>query len=536
MTMVSLWLLFKVFCIVVTIPQNLGDFQVNTASQSPPSSKLHLQDDQVSQSQWGDSGRVSETFESFQKEMEARLRAQEAKSARQERLFATVLENFGHRMKESEETFERFRKEMEEKFFELERKSHAQELKTFNLIGEIGDRDRMFERFRQEMQVRLGEQEAKSAKQEELIVTLGGTIVDLEETNQEMSNAITTGAETEETLLLVTGGGGLYESRRHKILSEPEIYPATNNTECSLPSFPAGRWFHATFLTSRPSPLVATCGGIEEGKSKTEPIASCFVLDLINQRWDEDKMGNMTTARSDIAAVTMDNVGTFILGGRDRETAKSSEFLPAGSMTWQRGPSLPMEMAITSHDGHPCLVAISATSFLAIYRKAIHEFDASNGEPTSSEGWREAGRWPKLRIDRYQGHGCARIGHQVIIAGGHGARWPGDDLQYKSRSTEVLDINKRTLSFGGDMASRQYFQLATINFGGRERVFAVGGFWSPDGRKGLDTVEEWVEELSIWKPADHLDQQRSLFGAVVLPRHLICSTGGSSGYQLFATP
>ena len=240
MTMVSLWLLLKVFCIVIAIPQNLGDFQVNTASQSPPSSKLHLQDDQVSQSQWGDSGRVSETFESFQKEMEARLRAQEAKSARQERLFATVLENFGHRMKESEETFERFRKEMEEKFFELERKSHAQELKTFNLIGEIGDRDRMFERFRQEMQVRLGEQEAKSAKQEELIVTLGGTIVDLEETNQEMSNAITTGAETEETLLLVTGGGGLYESRRHKILSEPEIYPANNDTECSLPSFPAG--------------------------------------------------------------------------------------------------------------------------------------------------------------------------------------------------------------------------------------------------------------------------------------------------------
>ena len=142
---------------------------------------------------------------------------------------------------------------------------------------------------------------------------------------------------------MVTGDGGLYESqnRGHKILLEPEIYPATNDTECSLPSFPAGRWFHATFLTSGPSPLVATCGGIEEGKSKTEPTASCFVLDLINQRWDEGRMGNMTTARSDIAAVTIDNVGVFIFGGRDRDTARSSEFLPAGTMTWQRGPHFP---------------------------------------------------------------------------------------------------------------------------------------------------------------------------------------------------
>jgi len=492
MTMVSLWLLFKVFCIVIVIPQNLGDFQDDI--------------DQVSQSQWGDSGKVSETFENFRREMQARLQAQEAKSARQEQLLATALEYFGHNMKifkKSEETFERFRQEMEERLYEHEKKSAAQEIKMRDLMRVIEYKERK-------------SQEMSDAFE---IITKNPEFSDLIQRSK-MGAFPGIGTETEETLLLVTGGEGLFESQNHghKILSEPEIFPATNNTECSLPSFPAGRWFHATFLTSRPSTLVATCGGIEEGKSKSDPIASCFVLDLINQSWDEGKMGNMTTARSDIAAVTMDNVGVFILGGRDSDTARSSEFLAAGTMTWQRGPPLPMEM------NSPCLVAISATSFLAIYREVIHEFDASIGEPTSSEGWQEAGRWPNLRIDRYQGHGCARLGHQVIIAGGHGARWPGDDLQYKSRSTEVLDINKRTLSFGGDMASRQYFQLATINFGGRERVFAVGGFWSPDGRKGLDTVEEWVEELSIWKPADHLDQQRSLFGAVVLPRHLICST------------
>ena len=142
MTLVSLWLLFKVLCIVIAIPQNLGDFQVNTPSQSPHSSKLYLQDDQVSQSQLGDCGRLSETFESFQREMEARLRAQEAKSARQEQLLAKVLENFGHRLKESEETFERFRKEMEENLENIERESRSQEIKMLDLMGRYEDRER----------------------------------------------------------------------------------------------------------------------------------------------------------------------------------------------------------------------------------------------------------------------------------------------------------------------------------------------------------------------------------------------------------
>ena len=147
MTMVSLWLLFKVFCIVIVIPQNLSDFQVNTPSQSPHSSKFHLQDDidQVSQSQWGDSGKVSETFENFRREMQARLRAQEAKSARQEQLLATALEYFGHNMKifkKSEETFERFRQEMEERLYEHEKKSAAQEIKMLDLMRVIEHKER----------------------------------------------------------------------------------------------------------------------------------------------------------------------------------------------------------------------------------------------------------------------------------------------------------------------------------------------------------------------------------------------------------
>ena len=123
MTMVSLWLLFKVFCIVVAIPQNLGDFQVNTPSQSPHSSKLHLQDDQVSKSQLGDCGRLSETFESFQREMK------------------TVLGSFNHRLKEIEETFERFRKEMMENLENIEMHRRSQHIQIIDLRENINYRE-----------------------------------------------------------------------------------------------------------------------------------------------------------------------------------------------------------------------------------------------------------------------------------------------------------------------------------------------------------------------------------------------------------
>ena len=38
---------------------------------------------------------------------------------------------------------------------------------------------------------------------------------------------------------------------------------------------------------------------------------------------------------------------------------------------------------------------IPATSFLAIYGNHIREFDAANEGPTSINGWRDAGSWPR---------------------------------------------------------------------------------------------------------------------------------------------
>ena len=121
---------------------------------------------------------------------------------------------------------------------------------------------------------------------------------------------------------------------------------------------------------------------------------------------------------------------------------------------------------------------------------------------------------PRLNTFRDRNPGCAKIGQKVIIAGGYRN---GASLS----STEVLDLIDRRISSGGEMASpRMYFHLATIISGGEEKMFALAGYnidisW-------LNSVEEWVEESSTWKAADNMVEQRSDFGSVAVPRHLVC--------------
>jgi len=305
----------------------------------------------------------------------------------------------------------------------------------------------------------------------------------------------TKGTLLEDSLLFITGG-----DKGYSFLSSTEVYPSTSG--CSPPPLPSGRNAHTAFVTSEPSPLVATCGGYV-GRYTT----SCLVLDPINQHWDESRMGNLAMVRHYSAATTLNNIGVFIVGGYRANTRGTSEFLAAGTMQWQEGPALPVDMI------YPCAVAITPTSFLAIYGTDIREFDAAIAGPNSSEGWMEAGRWPELKTSREDQPGCAKIGQKVIIAGGHNRK----DLS----STEVLDLVDRRISSGGEMASpRRQFHLAKIISGGEEKMFAFAG---SDGATILNEVEEWVETSSTWKAADNLVGSRRSFGAVAVPRHLICT-------------
>ena len=57
--------------------------------------------------------------------------------------------------------------------------------------------------------------------------------------------------------------------------------------------------------------------------------------------------------------------------------------------------------------------------------------------------------------------------------------------------------------------------------GGKVRTFALGGYISSTSTS-VNTVEEWMEESSTWKGADSLTEARFGFGAVAVPRDLVC--------------
>jgi len=301
-------------------------------------------------------------------------------------------------------------------------------------------------------------------------------------------------AAAEESILLITGGYGP-AIPFHSV----EVFPSSSG--CSPPPLPAARYKHTTFLTSEPNPVLATCGG--------HALASCLVLDKSSQHWNTSRMGDLTMPREFSAVATLNSVGVFIVGGNADNNSRTSNFLAADNMQWEEGPALLVDMKA------PCAISISPTSFLVMDGNHIHEFDADIAGPTSINGWREAGRWPRLKTTRYSWPGCAKLGQKVIIAGGV------KSAEFLS-STEVLDLGSREITTGGDLATpRTYFHLATIIRGGQEKVYAVAGRGDAIER-AMNTVEEWVEASSTWKAADNLPQKRMLFGAVTVARSYVC--------------
>ena len=402
----------------------------------------------------------------------------------------------------------------------FERSISEQEERMKELLDNF--KTEMMERF-QEEEERIGRQEEKNAEQDLEIARQSETILKLKEALAEQKKTTEDQNETiqtistypalrdllrtpspppQDTLLFITGG---YNGKR---LSSTEIYP--RSSECSPPSLPLGRSSPTTFVTSEPNALVATCGGSTMEDYIESNTPSCLVLDPINQRWDESRMGSLTTGRVYGAAATLDHIGVFIVGGDTGNNRRTTEFLAAGQMKWQEGPALPVDM------NKPCSVDITASSFLIFHGTDIREFDAAIAGPTGSEGWREAGRWPALKTYRSGQPGCAKIGQKVIIAGGNNRRIGSHS------STEVLDLVNRQITSGWQhqMATpRKWFHIATIAVRGKEKMFALAGH---DSSNHLNTVEEWVEESSTWKAADNLVEKRNSFAMVTAPRHLVC--------------
>ena len=132
--------------------------------------------------------------------------------------------------------------------------------------------------------------------------------------------------------LLISGGanGG-------SIFTSTEVFPKIKT--CTIPSIPKPSLGHALFLTAGLTPVVAYCGGKGD---KGEHFDSCVVWDSNNQRWDENMMRPLPQRREGHSVVTFENIGVYVIGGKGSKNSQStSDFLPANSLQWKRGPGLP---------------------------------------------------------------------------------------------------------------------------------------------------------------------------------------------------
>ena len=278
------------------------------------------------------------------------------------------------------------------------------------------------------------------------------------------------------------------------------MIPSTR--DCNPPSLPEGRNAHTLFTTAEENTRVAVCGGYY--------TASCLVLDKETGTWDGSRLGSLPQPRYRHTAVTLKNIGNYLIGGYGgSNSGRTTDYLAPGSQAWVSGPQLPVEM-----EYGPCSVVISETSFLVIEESDIREYQVNIEDPTNDDGWQEATKWPQLQISRTRWPGCANLAMKVVIAGGHsGSTTLG--------STEIVDLERRTIQYGGDLnAARRWFHIVTISTGGNERTFAFGG---RDGSPWLDSVEELDTDTMTWKttPAKLVEKKDS-FGAVAIPRSLVC--------------
>ena len=249
--------------------------------------------------------------------------------------------------------------------------------------------------------------------------------------------------------------------------------------------------------------------------------SSCLVLDVENQRWEKNVIGETTMIRWGHAAVSVENVGTYLIGGAGVSNMRdTTDFLASGVTEWTAGPGLPVTMK------YPCAVQITQFSFLAIHGNDIREYQVDVANPTSSSGWQEANKWPRLQTSRGYHPGCTLTAdNKVVIAGGHSGGNSGTFL----KSSEVLDLATRKITNGGDMTSpKGYFHLATITLGGATKIFAIGG---DSGSSHFNSVaEEFHLANNSWTMAPTtLAEERGLFGQVVIQLERVCPNREGKG-------
>merc|ERR1712228_114960 len=184
---------------------------------------------------------------------------------------------------------------------EMARAVSAQERKISRLEAKNAEKDLKIDQLSETIRHQQGALQAKNAE-------LDSFMNSIKQDCNLTSEKTPTGGDS---VLLITGGKTGYG----RYTASTEVFPSCS----SPPPLPSTRAGHQTFKTSDPTPLIASCGG-----DTGDNTASCLGLDLENQRWDESRMGSLTTPRVSGAVVELKQ-GVLFLGGYGSATSEQKD-------------------------------------------------------------------------------------------------------------------------------------------------------------------------------------------------------------------
>ena len=358
------------------------------------------------------------------------------------------------------------------------------------------------------------------------------------------------------TVGLITGGkipnsfGGLPGIPQ----SSAEVF---GGGDCTVADLPETRLHHVSFVT--PDDIVMVCGGLVGGSQLRSKSCLEYDLNSGNGKWRHHS--NMRLTRPRAAAVSFP-WGVIVLGGPFEyeyvqewipgkmecfggywvsqcnlwtgcqsefiggtcvwiagkwlpqliNNAWSSDLLHKGSKYWVEGPYLPVEFDGLAYSDALCAVAIDDTRMLVIgiatQYKNVWEWSSL------TYMWY---KWPATF--RYERHAsaCHKVGDTVVVAGGYYGGAPGD------RSTEVLDLNSRTIREEGHTATpRMFFGFLEMGLSDSTLILTFGGGKNDWGKEESSVLQEWDPNNKTWNFSPSVLRTRDSFSSVSLKANLVC--------------
>ena len=325
--------------------------------------------------------------------------------------------------------------------------------------------------------------------------------------------------------------------------------------DCTVADLPETRSFHVSFVT--PDDIVMVCGGLVGGSQQR--TKSCLEYDLNSGKWRDHSYLRLT--RPAAVAVSFPS-GVLVLGGPFEfeyleewipgkeeclggkwvsqydtwygwqwlwingpcywipgkwvsqyiNAAWSSDFLPKGGKVWQAGTYLPVRTDGWAYYDALCAVAIDDTRMLVIGMATQYQYVWEYSILTGM--WY---KWPATF--KYERHACAchKVGDTVVVAGGYWGGVPG------FKSTEVLDINSRTIREAGDTATpRMFFGFLEMGLSDRTLILTFGGAKNDWGKEESSVLQEWNPKSNNWTFSPSVLTTRDSFSSVSLKANLVC--------------